>query len=81
MKFKFVLFTLFIYSVANGQSLTKKALFLGNSYTYVNNLPQLIANAAASAGDSLIFDNNTPGGYTLQGHTTNVSSLEKIETV
>ena len=74
MKFKFV----FIYSVANGQSLTKKALFLGNSYTYVNNLPQLIANAAASAGDSLIFDNNTPGGYTLQGHTTNVSSLEKI---
>lgn len=47
MKFKFVLFTLFIYSVANGQSLTKKALFLGNSYTYVNNLPsQLIANAA-----------------------------------
>jgi PKD repeat protein len=57
---------------------TKRVLFLGNSYTYVNNLPQIIADVSASVGDTLIFDSNTPGGYTLQGHSTNTTSLNKI---
>ncbi len=56
----------------------KQVLFLGNSYTGVNNLPSLIAQVAESAGDTLIFDSNTPGGYTLQGHISNSSSLNKI---
>ncbi len=56
----------------------KSALFLGNSYTYVNNLPQIIADVAASVGDTLLFDSNTPGGYTFQGHSTNTTSLNKI---
>lgn len=55
-----------------------KALFLGNSYTGVNNLPQLIATVAQSMGDTLLFESNTPGGYTLQGHSTNSSSLAGI---
>jgi hypothetical protein len=55
--------------------LNYKVLFLGNSYTGVNNLPQMIANVALSVGDRLIFDSNTPGGYTLQGHSTNTTSL------
>ncbi len=33
---------------------------------------------ANSVGDTLIYDSNTPGGYTLQGHSTNSTSLEKI---
>lgn len=57
---------------------TKKVLFLGNSYTYVNNLPQIIADAALSVGDILIFDSNTPGGYTLLQHSTNSLSQSKI---
>lgn len=57
---------------------TKKVLFLGNSYTHANNLPQTIADAAASVGKSLIFDMNAPGGYYLGQHTTNAVSLEKI---
>lgn len=44
---------------------TKNVLFIGNSYTYYNNLPQMIANAAASVGDNLVFDNDTPGGAYL----------------
>lgn len=51
---------------------------MGNSYTAVNNLPQLISDVALSAGDTLIFDSNTPGGYTLQGHYTNTTSTNKI---
>lgn len=69
---------LFCCGNLSAQNLTKKVLFLGNSYTGVNNLPQLTANFALSAGDSLIFDSNTPGGHTLQGHSGNATSLGKI---
>jgi len=67
---------------ANSQSVYRKVLFLGNSYTYVNNLPELIAALAHSAGDSLFYDNNSPGGYTLGwqpiAHATDPVSLGKI---
>lgn len=45
-----------------------KVLFIGNSYTEVNNLPQLVANVAASAGDHLDFSSHTPGGCTFSQH-------------
>ena len=57
----------------------KNVLFLGNSYTYGNNLPQLLADIAESKGDSLYHDQNTPGGYTLNGHSTNSNSIGKIQ--
>lgn len=78
MKIKLILCITLFVSHVHGQQLTKRALFLGNSYTSVNNLPQLVADVAASTGDTLIFDSNTPGGYTLQNHATNSSSLAKI---
>ena len=66
----------------NTQPLFRKALFLGNSYTYVNNLPALTAALAHSAGDSLFFESNAPGGYTLGwqpiAHATDATSLQKI---
>lgn len=61
----FVLFASLAFSISMGQGLYRKALFLGNSYTYVNDLPGLTAALAKSSGDSLFFDSNTPGGYTL----------------
>ena len=56
----------------------RKVLFIGNSYTQVNDLPQMIADIAHSAGDSLFYDSNTPGGYTFQLHSTNSVTLAKI---
>ncbi|MBE0647823.1 MAG: PKD domain-containing protein [Bacteroidales bacterium] len=47
------------------QGLFRKALFLGNSYTYFNDLPILTATLASSNGDSLYYASNSPGGYTL----------------
>jgi len=32
----------------------------------------------SSTGDTLIFDSNTPGGYTFSQHTTNATTLQKI---
>lgn len=57
---------------------TKKILFLGNSYTAVNNLPEKVSLLASSLGDSVYFDSNTPGGYRLVNHVTNSTTLSKI---
>lgn len=78
MKFFIFLICLSLSSFGISQNQTKKVLFLGNSYTQVNNLPQLVANVANSTGNTLLFDSNTPGGYTLNGHSTNATSLSKI---
>ena len=53
-------------------------LFLGNSYTAYNNLPSMVAQLALSAGDTISYDSNTPGGYTLQLHSQNSTTITKI---
>jgi hypothetical protein len=68
---------LFNFSNASAQD-TLKVLFLGNSYTFYNNLPQLVVNLSASAGKTVIVDSNTPGGFPLSGHSTDATSLNKI---
>lgn len=67
----------FLSTNASAQA-KKKVLFLGNSYTAYNNLPQLVADVALSAGDTVVFSSNTPGGYTFQGHSTNATSLSLL---
>lgn len=80
--FKSILILFFTLCISLGSNLiaqtTRKVLFLGNSYTGVNNLPQMIHDVALSAGDSLIFDSNTPGGYQLIDHIGDLSSQNKI---
>ncbi|MFZ4725326.1 MAG: T9SS type A sorting domain-containing protein [Paludibacter sp.] len=60
--------------------LNYKVLFLGNSYTGVNNLPQIVHDVALSAGDTLVFDSYTPGGYQLIDHSNDAISQNKIMT-
>lgn len=75
---KFIGITAFLCSIGVSAQETKRVLFLGNSYTYANNLPQMITNAAESAGKNLVFDMNAPGGYYLGQHATNPVSLAKM---
>ena len=76
------LFVLLIGLTANAQIIYRKVLFLGNSYIFVNDLPALTSALASSAGDSLYYDSNTPGGYTFGwqpiAHATDAVSLSKI---
>ena len=65
--------------LAMGQQKQYKALFLGNSYTYVNDLPGLISQLAASTGDQLTTGSNTIGGYTFQQHASNTTTLGLID--
>ncbi len=56
-----------------------KVLFIGNSYTYVNDLPSLIVGLADAAGGQKIqADQCVSGGYTLEQHVGGKKAIEKI---
>jgi len=74
--YQIVILILFFDGSLLGESLS--VLFLGNSYTYSNSLATMIASLAESGGDTLTFDMNAPGGYTLYQHTENPTSLSKM---
>ncbi|MDP1728419.1 MAG: hypothetical protein Q8M15_16665, partial [Bacteroidota bacterium] len=71
-----VLVTIALNAQVNKPS--KKVLFLGNSYTSVNNLPLIISTLATSAGDSLVYDFNLQGGFRLYDHYNDFNSKFKI---
>lgn len=77
MKKMTVLLCIFAIHILSAQE-SKRVLFIGNSYTGVNNLPQLTKDLSLSAGDTLIIDSHTPGGQTFQGHFSNVTVNSKI---
>ena len=58
---------------------TLRALFIGNSYMGVNNLPQMVSDLSSSLNDVLYFDSNTPGGQTFQSHAANPVNYQKME--
>ncbi|MCF8330081.1 MAG: PKD domain-containing protein [Crocinitomicaceae bacterium] len=57
---------------------TLSVLFLGNSYSSYNNLPQLVQSLSSSAGKTLIIDSNMPDGLSMSGHTNNATTFSKI---
>jgi hypothetical protein len=69
---------IFIAQLNVSAQLTKRVFFIGNSYTSVNNLPQMIHDLAMSNGDTLIFDSYTPGGYTLGNHSKDQNCIDII---
>jgi PKD repeat protein len=61
-----------------GQKDTVKILFLGNSFTAVNSLPNIFEQLATAAGKIIVVADVSPGGFTLNNHTTNPSSISQI---
>ena len=57
---------------------TKEVLFIGNSYTYVNDLPNMVKQIALSFGDTLNYESSTPGGASFGMHATNATTISKI---
>jgi hypothetical protein len=56
-----------------------EVLFIGNSYTYVNDLPALVAGLAQEAGGRKIdVGRQLAGGYTLEQHVKDQKAVEKI---
>jgi PKD repeat protein len=79
MKTKLTLLLIVVISINNllAQD-TLSVLFLGNSYTSVNNLPQLVKNLTNSAGKTLNIDSNMPGGFLMSGHANDGTTFSKI---
>ncbi|MFZ9582311.1 MAG: hypothetical protein ACO28O_04985 [Crocinitomicaceae bacterium] len=65
-----------IFSVQASDSL--KVLFIGNSYTYANDLPGMFAQIASALGDWSFVDSKTNGGYTFQMHAQDPLTYQKI---
>jgi hypothetical protein len=58
-----------------------RVLFVGNSYTYFNNLPQLVSGLARSAPDHFVMETEmvTVGGATLKRHWEEGKALAAIK--
>jgi hypothetical protein len=78
--FLFILISVFLIHLGfdSNAQITRNVLFLGNSYTAVNNLPQIIHDIAYTGGDTLNFDGNTPGGFQLINHSNDPTTQSKI---
>lgn len=76
---KFILLTtiLALFNISYSQE-DIKVLFLGNSYTYVNNLPVIIEELATGSNKTIYHESICPGGCTLFQHVENEASLSKI---
>lgn len=57
-----------------------KVLFIGNSATFYNTLPETLERLATAAGYDVKTDSVTKGGYTLAQHAESEALYEKIAT-
>lgn len=74
----FVLTALFSIQKASGENSKIRVLFIGNSLTFINNLPEMTAQLAKSRHYVLEYDMYAPGGYSLSQHASDPAALRKI---
>ncbi|GEM_PF-1169000 len=55
-----------------------RVLFIGNSYTYCNDLPGIVAQLAATNGRAIVCESLTCGGATFQDHCERFGALDHI---
>lgn len=61
----------------SGQTTT--VLFIGNSYTNGNDLPELFRKIAGTNNKNVFVDSYTINGATFQAHSTNAATMNKIK--
>ena len=80
LKIIIIAFTLFSQLITiNSNAQTTRVLFIGNSLTGVNNLPNQFRQLALSAGKQVFVEDATAGGATLQNHLNNTNTISKIQ--
>jgi hypothetical protein len=57
-----------------------KVLFIGNSYTYQNDLPNMVDKISAETPNPIVVDSITKGGAWLQNHAADALTIETIQT-
>ncbi|MDD4005097.1 MAG: hypothetical protein PHW69_07845 [Elusimicrobiaceae bacterium] len=56
----------------------RRVLFIGNSFTFANDMPEMFGAVAESLGVKVSVEQAAPGGYTLQQHAADKRTLAKI---
>jgi hypothetical protein len=56
-----------------------RILFIGNSYTYVNDLPGMFTKLACSGGHQVETGMAAEGGWTLAQHAASSQTLDKVQ--
>lgn len=75
MRYKLIPFLLLTGSLHAQQT---SVLFIGNSYTYANDLPNTLRQLALSLGDTVTVASSTPGGYQFVQHANYAPTLTAI---
>jgi len=68
MRIKHLILLTFLYSISSNAQDTTKVLFIGNSITYFNNMPQTFESIANSKGDPTEVTIYAPGGTGFINH-------------
>jgi hypothetical protein len=55
-----------------------RVLFIGNSYTYYNNLPDIVSGLADAGGHFVHVGQSTPGGFSFGQHLAHANTLEAL---
>lgn len=78
---KYIFLTLIsLFSTALGFAQDSiSVLWIGNSYTYVNDLPSTTSNLALSLNKKITFDSKTNGGFTFQNHVNDPATYTAIK--
>ena len=63
---------------ADGRQACTRVLFIGNSYTYVNDLPAMVAGLAAAGGHAIETGMAAEGGQTLADHVASPSTQARL---
>jgi len=83
MKRVLLFFVLLLFCVscasASDNSSTTRILFIGNSYTYVNNLPKMFANLSKSGGHRVETAMSAKAGWTLSDHVKFADTMDQWE--
>ena len=64
---------------AHGANSCPRVLFIGNSYTSVNDLPGMFAALAKAGGHPIQTGMVAPGGWTLAEHLTSAQTLDMLQ--
>jgi len=57
----------------------RTVLWIGNSYTYGNDLPRMVQSLAQNDGKSIQYDSHTNGGWTWGKHAASATTINKIK--
>ncbi|MBR1626810.1 MAG: T9SS type A sorting domain-containing protein [Bacteroidales bacterium] len=73
------LFIFYLFLICSAYAQQISVLFVGNSYTYTNDLPQLLSQMGVSDGNRIETKSYTSGGARFMSHCQNADLLEDIK--